>query len=159
MAGVRRHFLIMGDDNNGVPLPVERIEKAENLLARLAVEVSGGLVREDDRRVVHERPRDRDPLALSAGKLAWAMIEAISKVDALKRALRSTAALVGRNPPINERQLDVPERRGAWEQVKRLEHKADFLIADRGELVIGHGADLTSVQTVRTLRRVVEASE
>ena len=49
--------------------------------------------------------------------------------------------------------------RSAWEQVKRLEHKADFLISDRGELVIAHGADLTSIQTVRTLGRVVEASE
>ncbi len=97
----------MGDDNDGVPLLVERIEKAENLLACLAVEVSRGLVRKDERRVVHERPRDRDPLALSAGKLARAMVEPISEIDALERALRSPAALCGRNPAINERQLDV----------------------------------------------------
>ena len=85
----------MGDDNDRVPLLVERIEKVENLFAGLAVEVSGRLVREDERRVVYERPRDRDPLTLSAGKLARAMIESIAKIDALERALGSPVAFVG----------------------------------------------------------------
>ena len=116
---MRRHFLIMGDDNEGVPLLVEVIEQAENLLARLAVEVSGGLVCEDDRRVVHERPCDRDPLALTAGELVRTMVEPIPEIDVLERALRSVAALVGRDTPINERELDVPERRSAWERLSR----------------------------------------
>jgi hypothetical protein len=45
---------------------VEVLEEAEHVERRGAVEVARGLVGEHHRRLVAERPGDRDPLALAA---------------------------------------------------------------------------------------------
>ena len=60
------------------PSRVELLQESENRRAGGAVEVAGGLVSQHDRRSTDERPRDRDPLALTAGELAGAKMQARS---------------------------------------------------------------------------------
>src|SRR5512143_510605 len=61
---------VVGDDHEGqAGLLVEHPHQLDDLAGLLAVEVAGRLVGPYDRRVVHERARDRDPLALAAGEL------------------------------------------------------------------------------------------
>src|SRR5829696_2720852 len=50
--------------------PVDALEQQHDVLAGVGVEVSGGLVGEQDQRPVDERPGDRHPLLLTAGQLA-----------------------------------------------------------------------------------------
>jgi hypothetical protein len=51
------------------PAAVETSHERGDLLGALAVEVAGGLVCPDDRGIVHQRTRDRDPLTFAAGEL------------------------------------------------------------------------------------------
>ena len=52
---------------------VQPHKKLHDLDACFGVEVARRLVRENDRRVVHERPRDGDPLLLPSGELVRMM--------------------------------------------------------------------------------------
>src|SRR5437879_1849793 len=67
--GVRRDVGFMGDQYDGLAGVVQLLEQPHDLLAGGGVEVAGRLVRQQDRGVVHERPRDRHPLALPARQL------------------------------------------------------------------------------------------
>jgi hypothetical protein len=60
---------IMGDeDDRGSRGAGEAAEELDDRQARLAVEVAGGLVGEDDRRPVGQCPGDSDPLLLAAAQ-------------------------------------------------------------------------------------------
>jgi len=69
--GPVEHPLVVRDDQDRGPGGAggEFVEKGEHLLARGGVERGRGLVGEDQRRLVDQRPRDRDPLVLAAGEL------------------------------------------------------------------------------------------
>ena len=50
----------------------------------VAVEVAGRFVGPHDRGIVHQRPRDRDPLALTAGELVGNVLAALAEADELR---------------------------------------------------------------------------
>ena len=56
------------DDRLAVP-HIERLERCEHHLAGLGIKIACRLVGKDERRIVHERPRNRHPLHHAAGKL------------------------------------------------------------------------------------------
>ena len=45
-----------------------------NLNTRLCIKVAGRLIRQDQRRPIDQRARDRDPLLLAAGELIGKMV-------------------------------------------------------------------------------------
>ena len=59
--------LLVGDDDDCLPFPVEPLEDGHDLLARSGIQVAGRLITEDDRRIVDESPRDSDTLLLAPG--------------------------------------------------------------------------------------------
>lgn len=67
-AGVVRHH------QDRPPVPRQFVEQRQHLLAGLAVERAGGLVSQNDERVVDQRAGDADALLLAAGELGGAMI-------------------------------------------------------------------------------------
>ncbi len=70
---------------------VERDQQFKNMLAILRVEVTGGLVGQQNGRTNHERAGERDALLLTAGKLDGIVIAAIEQTNAFEefaRALR-----------------------------------------------------------------------
>ena len=67
----RRGVRVVRDhDDRLAVLAVERLQQVEDLVARLAVEVAGRLVAEQQRRVGDDGARDADALLLAAGELA-----------------------------------------------------------------------------------------
>jgi len=66
-AGEAGHLGIVGDHDDGVALGVQALEKLDDDALVGGVEVSGGLVGEDDGRVVDERAGDTDALLLASG--------------------------------------------------------------------------------------------
>ncbi len=66
----------MGHEQDGLALCVQLVEEVQDLLRRLAVEVAGRFVREDQGRVVDQRARDRDPLLLPARELQRPVVHA-----------------------------------------------------------------------------------
>jgi hypothetical protein len=51
---------------------------------------------------------------------------------------------------IQERQLDVVERRGAGQQVESLEHEANLRVADGGQRILRHARDVCPVEKILT---------
>ena len=64
---------LRGDEDDGVAGLMKPLEQRHDLEAGLGLEVAGRLVGQQDRRVVHERARDGDALALSARQLVGPM--------------------------------------------------------------------------------------
>src|SRR5256886_920749 len=60
---------------------------------------------------------------------------------------------------VDERQLDVLDGVESREEVVRLEHEADVLVPDRGELVVGELADVLAGEHVRPAVSDVETPE
>ena len=54
------------EDYRGLSAAVDIDQQIDHLAAGGAVEITGWLIREQDRRIVRERPRDRNTLLLAA---------------------------------------------------------------------------------------------
>src|SRR5882757_9692889 len=67
--GILGDIGLVGNDDDGVAVGVEVVEESHDLVAGFGVEVSGGLVGEDDGRAVDEGASDGDALALATGEL------------------------------------------------------------------------------------------
>src|SRR5262245_35842106 len=66
LVGQRREFAIVGDEHQRPsPIAMQVEQELDDLPARRAVEVPGRFVREDDRRVVGQRARNRNALLLA----------------------------------------------------------------------------------------------
>jgi hypothetical protein len=78
-AGMVRDFSRVRNKGGCAAFVVQLFEQRQDLLAALAIEGAGGLVGENHRRVVHQRPRDRYPLLLPAGKFGGTMIGAVAQ--------------------------------------------------------------------------------
>ncbi len=67
--GVQRDVRLVGDENDGVAFLVQVGEERHDFVAGGGIEISGGLIGEQDRRMIHERARNGHALPLAAGKL------------------------------------------------------------------------------------------
>jgi hypothetical protein len=84
---------------------------------------------------------------------------AIGKIDCGKRLLRHLMTFRARNTAVDQWQFDIVQRRRARQEVERLKHEADLLIANAGQLVVIHFRNVFAVQPVLALRRRVETSD
>ena len=82
--GVLGDVRLVRDEDDRLPLVVQLLEDRHDLLGGLRVEVSRRLVGEEDRRIVHEAPRDRDALLLAARELRRRVVPAVREADALE---------------------------------------------------------------------------
>ncbi len=88
------------EDERRPSLAVEREEEIEDRLAVHGIEISGGLVGEDDLRIVHQCPADGDALFLSTRELVREVAASPRKTDALEQRSRP---LVGPGGPLSVR--------------------------------------------------------
>src|ERR1700737_1182511 len=63
-----RKLSIMGREQDGLAALIEPGNQIHDLLAGVAVQRTRGLIGQEDRRAVDERPRDRDPLPFAAAQ-------------------------------------------------------------------------------------------
>ena len=103
----RTDVRVVRDDDERVAGLVHAVEERKHLLARAGVEVAGGLVGEQQGRAVHERARDRDPLALAAGDLVREVIGPLREAHAPERLEGALASLAPRHAAVHEGELDV----------------------------------------------------
>src|SRR6185436_17539025 len=104
---VRRHIRLVRDDDYCLSVVVQLVEQREDLDARLRVEVTRRLVREQDRRVRDERARDCNALPLAARELVRQVIGAVGEPHAREHALGLGLALGERHAAIDQRLHDV----------------------------------------------------
>src|SRR5436190_1890166 len=156
------HFV--GDEHDGdAALEIQLLEDVHDLDARPRIEVPGRLVRQQDRRLVDQRARDGDALLLAARQLVGIVIHALAEADDLEDLFGAAMPLGGlhlRRPGVVEQQqLDVVERRRPRQQVEALEHEADLLVPDDGELVLGQLRHVLAVEEVLPAGRPIEAAD
>ena len=88
--GERRQLgVVCHQDDRGAAPFVNRPQELHDVPAVGRVEVAGRLVGQDDRRIVGERARERDPLLLPAGQLGRVVMGAPGEADLFEQSLRA----------------------------------------------------------------------
>jgi hypothetical protein len=146
----------VGDRDDGDPLAFDPVELGEDRLAGVGVEVAGGLVGEQHRRLVYQRPRDRDPLFLPARQLRRLVVEPVAQSEAPEQVCGPVARVARVERRRKRDVLDGGERR---QQVKVLEDEADRLLARRRALGDGEVRHVRPREEPPAVRRVVEQPE
>ena len=153
--------LVRDEQDGDAALLVQALEDAHDLDAGARVEVAGGFVGQDDRRLVDQRAGDGDALLLAAGELVRHVVIALAEPDRVERRQRALVPLGGLEAvlrAVEQRQLDVVERGRARQQVEALEHEADLLVAHARQLVLRRLGHVLAVEHVLTGRRPIEAA-
>ena len=129
------------------PRVAQAFERGQHLLAGGRVQVAGGLVGQDERRAVHERPpRNGHALDLPARQLvALALVELLGQGHRLQGRARPRGTFGNRAGGVEQRQHDVAQHGGARQQVERLEHEAYARGAHLGQLIGGEAGQVLAL--------------
>ena len=107
-ARVLGRFRIVRDHHHRLAvLPVEHLQQGQDLGRRPAIEVARRLVTDEERRVGHDGPGDRDTLLLAPRELPRLVARAIGQPDERQGDGRPPPALRGGQAGQEERQLHV----------------------------------------------------
>ena len=93
----------MGNEDYGVPFPVQLFQESQYLPACAGVQSAGRLVSQNDSRTACQCPRDGNTLLLTAGKLVGLVPELIAKAHPLQCGGGTAAALPTRHSGIHQR--------------------------------------------------------
>jgi hypothetical protein len=149
----------VGHEDEGVAALVEVAEDRHDHGLVDGVEVAGGLVGEDQRRLVDQGAGDGDALLLAARELARQVVEALAQPDAAQGLFGFTT--VGHAVDVLG-QHDVLQRGEIRDQVELLEDEADGALAVAGQLAGRHAGGTAEVHTADphpARARTVEAGE
>ena len=113
------------------------LQKLHHLQAGLAVQRAGGLVRQQDIRVVDEGAGDGHALHLAAGHLGGALVHLVTQAHLPQGFGGPAAALLARNAGNGQRQLYVGEDGLVGDEVVALEHEADGVVAVGVPVAVG----------------------
>ena len=129
--------VVVGHHQDRLAAGVQAAEQLEHLVAALGVERAGGLVGEQQRGLVGERARDREPLPLTARQHAGRVLRLVGEAEQVEQVARARLGALARRARDHRGQRHVLEHAHALEQVEELEHDADVAAAHDRELVLG----------------------
>src|SRR5580693_6208685 len=140
-----RHRSIVGDHHDREAGRVQLVEQGHERGRVPRVQVPGRLVAQQQARPVHQRPRDRDALALPAGQGGGQRVEPVSQPDRVERVDRRPGPAAPRRLVVELGQQHVLQRRPVGQQVERLEHEPDPPAAQRGPVPVVQCARVQAV--------------
>ena len=137
--------LVAGDEHP-LTAPVEVLEKCERHLAVVAVQRPRRLIGEQDGRSIHDGPRDRQPLALTAAQGGGEGASVPREPQLLEHLVRLRVSLLSRTTRQERGDGHVLADGEVVEQVEELEDEADVRASEAGgggftELVDTNAAD------------------
>src|SRR5436309_3133901 len=109
-------------------------EQLHHRLPVLRVQVSGGLVREQDEGIAGDGAGDGHALLLAARELPGHVARPVAHADAIESVLYALLAIRRRHSPVGQGQLDVLEDGQVADQVEALEDEPDVAVADVGAI-------------------------
>src|SRR5688500_2453657 len=134
---------IMGHHKYGfIELPIEPMHELEDFLGGSLVEIAGGFVGDQNRRIGNDGARDRDPLFLPAGKLAWIMVHSLRQTDHAQRRFGMSPTLFLRQRRQDERQFDVLQGRKHGNEIVKLKDKTHVARAPYRQLGLVQFGDI-----------------
>src|SRR5207302_1764693 len=119
----------------------------------------GRLIADQHAGRTHQRPGDRDALALAAGKLRGQEMSTVRESHTRYRGKRPFAASARRVTAVHLRQHDVFQHGAVRQEMKRLKHEADPLAAEAGALFVRELGGLDSIQDIAAAGGTVEAAD
>ena len=135
------------------------LQQLHDLDARLAVQCAGGLVGQQDVRVVDEGAGDGHPLHLAAGHLGGVLVQLVAQTHFLQRLGGPAAALSARHARDGQGQFDVGEDGLVGDEVIALEHEADGVVAVGVPVPVGVAAGGDAVDDELAAVVAVEAAD
>ena len=101
------HVLLVGDEHDGAPGPVQLVQHAQHVGAGARVQVAGGLVGQQQVGLGHQRAGHRDPLLLPPGQLGGQVVDPVSQAHLLEGLHGPRLAGLAVHPGVDQRQLHV----------------------------------------------------
>jgi len=141
--GIGRALGIVGHDDEGLAqVLAEPDHEVHDRLRRLLVEVTGGLVADDDGGVGHDGAGDGDSLLLAARELTRVVVVPVGDPDELHGGLHLLVAVLGGHAVKQKRKFDVLVGCEHGHEVVELEDVADVHAPPVGELGPGQRGDV-----------------
>jgi len=150
------------DDERHAFLAVQLDEKLTQRRRAGVIERAGRFVGEQERRLVDKRPNDRYALAFAAGELTGAMIEPLTKADAVEQAAGAIngsfagSKTGGASRSCQSGHKDVFQRGALRQEKVGLEDEAELAVAHGGDRVLVQRGKVLSVQRDGAAVRAVQ---
>ena len=134
---------------SAVPSGVDAVEQQCHLFPGCLVEFASGLVREQQARMVGERPRDGDTLHFAAGQLRRTVISALGEAHVLEQLEAAAASIVSGHTGLGLRQFHVLGGRQHREEIEALKNKSDLPQAQHTPRPVVERRDVLAVEDQR----------
>ncbi len=140
------HVNIVRDDQDRGAQPLVQIaNQRENLGAGVGVQIAGGLVGQQNRRINRKRARDGAALAFAAGKLVRQVLTARGQAHQVQQLVRAFLDFLLRPSAQMQRNGDVFDARQRGQQIEELENESDLVAAQARQFVVGKPAQPAAV--------------
>ena len=153
---VSRIVLRVGHHDDGRTLAVQLRKQFHHLAAVLRVEVTRGLVGQDQLGVRHHGTGDGHTLLLSARELLGEVFGTVRNIHAAQDLVDTTLALGRLDAHVDQRQLDVLEDVQFVDQVERLEDEPDIPLAEFRAVFLLEPGDLVAEQRIAARGGIVQ---
>ena len=124
-ADVPHQFAVVRRDEHGRAAGVDVTEQVHDLEREIRIEVAGGFIGQDERRLVDQRPRDRDALLLAAAELQGVRVHPVLEAQPLEHLEGPALLLHRRGAQHAGHEPDVVQHGLRRDQLEVLEDEAD----------------------------------
>ncbi len=149
----------MRHQHNRISLSMQLIEQPHDFVTSPRIKIPSRFVRQNDAWTIHQRSRNRHPLPLTARKLIRFMHHPSPQIHRLEHFLRTSRPLRRRRSVIDQRKLHIMQRSRSSQQIERLKHKPNLLVANPRQLIVIELRNVMSIQPVLALRRRIQAAD
>jgi hypothetical protein len=156
MAGKAR---IVGDHTDGGALSMEIAQQFHDGFAIAGIEISGGLVGEEDGGFSGESAGDGDALLLASGELGWVMFEAVGHADFFQCFVDTLTSLRGAHAAVGERQFDIFIDGEIADEIKALEDEPDLTVTNPGACGMVELGHWVAIEVVAAFGGGIQESE
>jgi hypothetical protein len=154
---------VRGEKDGDTRLAVHVAEQRQHTSTVLRVQISCGLIRNQQRRLVHERTGDGRALHLAAGHLLGVVAQPVPDANAVRHALDARLRVPGPHAAEQAGQGDVVREAERRQQVEELKHEADALPSQSRQLIVGQRGEIVSFEcdaaSRRTIHRAAQVQE
>lgn len=125
-------------------------------LARSRIQVSGRLIREQDRRLDDQGSRNRRSLKLSSRKCCGEVGPPVEQPNLIECFIYARLALALLATVEHQRSTDVFLHSQIGKEIKVLIDESDVASAEHGHLVVAHGGNALAMDMYRSLARKIQ---